>query len=227
MNKFELSFFEKYIPEWQVIEWILHIHFMEILSKLFLWMSMWAIIPSFLYFYSDRIKELVPFYFLEWLLIIVFIKVIYDIFDWYNDVWIVTDMWVLSLEWSLFKTTTISVDFEKIEWLEVEQSWINDKLLKKWNLVIHKFWDDSMILKNAINPYKWVDFIEEISEAAAERNNMEQDKFDIIMDALWWVVENYLWKKMNKAEKEEELERFIWEIEKSKGTIDLRWKNVW
>ncbi len=222
MNKFEKSFFEKYIPEWQVIEWILHIHFIEILSKLFLWMSMWAIIPSFLYFYSDRFKELVPFYFLEWLLIIVFIKVIYDIFDWYNDVWIITDNWILSLERALFKTTTVSVDFEKIEWLEVEQSWINDKLLKKWNLIIHKFWDDSMVLKNAINPYKYVDLIEEISEEASLRNNMEQDKFDIIMDALWWVVENYLWKKMSKSDKEEELERFIWEIEKNKGTIDLR-----
>jgi hypothetical protein len=41
-----------------------------------------------------------------------------------------------------------------------------------------------MVLKNAINPYKYVDLIEEISEEASLRNNMEQDKFDIIMDAL-------------------------------------------
>jgi len=222
MNKFESTFFEKYIPEWQVIEWIIHIHFIEIWSKLFLWLSMWAILPSFLYYYSVRVQELVPFYFLEWLLIIVFIKIIYDIFDWYNDVWMITDSWVISLERALFKTNTVSVDFDKIEWLEVDQSWISDKLLKKWDIVLHKFWDDSITLHNAINPYGWVNIIEDISNIASERNDMEQDKFDLIMDALWWVVENYMWKKMNQEEKEEELHKAIWKIEKNEGTIDLR-----
>lgn len=222
MNNFESTFFKKYIPEWQTIEWIIHIHFIEILNKLFLWMSMGAILPSFLYYYSERLKILVPFFYLEGLLVLIFIKVVYDIFDWYNDVWIITDTWVVSLEWALFKTSTISVNFEKIEWLEVEQWWINDKLLKKWNLIIHKFWEDTMMLVNAINPYAGVDLIEEVSEKAVENNNLEDDKFDIIMDALGWVVENYLWKKMSISEKQEELNAVISKIENSEWTIDLR-----
>ncbi len=222
MNKFELTFFEKYIPEWQIIEGIIHVHFVEIWSKLFLWLSMWAIFPSFLYYYSVRVQELVPFYFLELLLIVIFIKVVYDIFDWYNDVWIVTDLWVVALDRTLFKTSDMSIDFEAIEWLEVLQKWINDKLLKKWDLIIHKLWNDSVTLGNAQNPYKAVDFIEKISREASEKNDLEQDKFDLIMDALWWVVENYMWKKMNKEEKEKELHKAINKIEKSDGTIDLR-----
>jgi hypothetical protein len=222
MNNFELTFFKKYIPEWQKIEWIIHIHFIEIFNKLFLWISMGALLPSFLYYYSERLKILVPFYYLEGLLILIFIKVVYEIFNWYNDVWIITDNWVVSLEWALFKTNTISVVYEKIEWLEVEQWWISDKLLKKWNLVIHKFWEDSLTLINAINPYAWVDLIEEISEKATETNNLEDDKFDIIMDALGWVVENYLWKKMSITEKQEELNAVISKIEKNEWTIDLR-----
>jgi hypothetical protein len=86
MNKFESTFFKKYIPEWHNIKWILHIHFIEIFAQIFLWLSMWAIIPSFIYFYSELIQKEIPFYFLETLLIIIFIKTIYEVFNWYNDV---------------------------------------------------------------------------------------------------------------------------------------------
>ena len=222
MNKFETSFFEKYTPEWQEIKWIIHIHFIEIFSQIFLWLNMGAILPSILYFYSDRAKELVPFIFLEWLLIIVFIKVIYDIFDWYNDVWIITNTGVVQLERALFKTDTKTVWFDNMEWLEVEQDWIIDKIFQKWDLIIHKIWDDTFILKNAINPYDWVDLIEDISNESYETDETGNDKFDIIMDALGWVVENYLGKKMSKTEKEEELEKVIEKVEKSEWTIDLR-----
>lgn len=222
MNKFESNFFNKYVPEWQSIRWINHIHFVEIFLKLFLWISLWALLPSFIYYYTPIAKEIIPFLFFEAWLLLIYIKVIYDIFDWYNDVWIITDYWVIALEWALLKTSTISVDFWKIEWLEVEQSWMSDKLLKKWDLIIHKFWSDSITLKNAINPYAWVDLIEITTEEAANRKTVEDNKFDLIMDALWWVVENYLWKKDNISEKEEKINRVISKIEKNEWTIDLR-----
>lgn len=222
MNKFESNFFKKYIAEWQGIKWILHIHFIDIYAMIFLWLSMWAIIPSFLYYYSDRIRELVPFIFLECLLIIVFIKIIYDIFDWYNDVWIITNNWVTQLQRALFKTDTTSVDFDKIEWIEVEQNWISDKVLKKWNLIIHKFWDDILELKNAINPYAWVNQIEDFSEEAKDQADHKIEHFDVIMDALWWVVETYLDKKNTKSDKEIEIDNTIAEVERLKWSIDLR-----
>lgn len=225
MNKFDTHFFEKYIPEWQELKWIIHTHFIKILSQLFLWLSMWALIPSFLYFYSDRIKDLIPFVFLEWLLIFIFVKVIYDIFDWYNDVWIVTDSSVISLERQLLKVNAISVEYDKIEWIEVEQDWILDKVLKKWNLIIHKVWDDSFLLEDAVNPYNWIDLIEELSSEINDNNHYQDERFDMIMDALWWVIENYLDKKSTNQDEinrvndnfEEELEKI-----KRKWWIDLR-----
>jgi hypothetical protein len=222
MNKFEVSFFNKYISEWQEIKWIIHIHFIDVFAQIFLWLSMWAIIPSFMYFYSELIRWLIPFYFLEILLIFVFIKTIYEVFNWYNDVWIITDWWIVALEWALFKTDSLSVEFDKIEWMEVEQDWIIDKIFNKWNLIIHKFWDDSIVLNNAINPYNWVNIIEEADEELNEKKEIEEDKYDIIMDALWWVVENYLEKKLSKNEKQIELEKIITEVEKREWTIDLR-----
>lgn len=222
MNKFESTFFDKYIPDDQIIKWIIHIHFLEIFSRLFLWLSMWAILPSVLYYYSGSIKELVPFFFLEWFLFIIFIKVIYDIFDWYNDVWIVTNNWVTQLQRSLFKTDSMSVEYDKMEWIEVEQSWILDKLFKKWNLIIHKIWDDTFELKNTINPYKSINLIEDISNEADKQSKLGDDKFDVIMDALGWVVETYLDKKTRKSDKQKELEEVIEQVEKNKWTIDLR-----
>ena len=222
MNKFEAKFFEKYIPDDHKIRWIIHIHFLEIFNRLFLWLTMWAIFPSIMYYYSLSIKELVPFFFLEWLLLLVFIKVVYDIFDWYNDVWIVTNVWVTQLQRSLFKTDSMSVEFDKMEWIEVEQSWIMDKLFKKWNLIIHKIWDDTFELTNSINPYKALNLIEDTSNEADDESKLGDDKFDVIMDALGWVVETYLDKKTRKSDKQRELEEVIEQVEKNKWTIDLR-----
>lgn len=222
MNKFDKYFFKKYISEWQEIKWIVHIHFIEIFSYIFLWLSMWAILPSFIYFYSELIQDLIPFFILEWLLIIVYIKIIYEIFNWYNDVLIITDWWIVALEWALFKTDSISIEYDKIEWMEVEQDWILDKIFNKWNLVIHKFWDDSIILENTFKPYDWINLIEQVNEEIEETKNIHNEKYDIVMNALWWVVENYLEDKINSDNKKHEISKKIKKIEKKHTTIDLR-----
>jgi len=225
MNNFEINFFKKYIPEGQTIEGVIHQHWIKITGKLFFWLFWWTILPSFIYYYSYRIKELIPFYFLETLLILVFIKIIYDIFDWYNDVFILTNNSLIDLQRSLFKTNTKTVNYDNIEWMEVEQNWIIDKMLKKWDLIIHKIWDDTFSLNDCISPYKAVDKIEEISSIREEI--VEDSKFDMVMETLSGVVEDYLerkwleqdnWKIYKKITNEE----VINEVKQEKGTIDLR-----
>jgi len=225
MNNFETTFFKKYIPEWQEIKDVIHQHWINIAWSLFFWLFWWTIIPSFIYYYSYRIKELIPFYFLEGLLILVFIKIIYDIFDRYNDVFILTNNSLIDLQRSLFKTNTKTVNYENIEWMEVEQNWIIDKMLKKGDLIIHKIWDDTFILDDCISPYKAVDKIEEVSSYVEEK--IEDDKFDMVMETLSWVVEDYLerkwleqssWKIYKKINDEE----VIQEAKNKQWTIDLR-----
>lgn len=225
MNNFEKKFFKKYIPEWQVIKAVIHQHWVKIIWRLFFWIIGWTILPSFIYYYSIRIKELVPFYALEILLISIFIKIVYDIFDWYNDAWILTDDWVIDLDWKLFKTNTTSVAYENIEWVEVDQNWIIDKLLRKWDLIIHKIWDDIFELPDCIRPY---DAVDEIEKVASEKAELQEDnKFDMVMETLSWVVEDYLerkwlreipWKKYESISTQEAIE----EAESKDWTIDLR-----
>jgi len=220
MNKFDINFFSKYIPEWQELITIIHTHPIGILNSLIVKLWLFAILPSIFYYYSISIQTIIPFYVLEVFLIIVFIKTIYDIFDWYNDVWIITNKSVIWLERSLLKANSDSVEYDSIEWVWIEQDWIMDKILSKWDLVIHKVWNDSFVLNNAINPYKAVDIIEWIINQ--EEEDVETDRFDMIMDALWWVVWNYLEKDKQKLKKKEILEEKIKEIEKKIWTIDLR-----
>ena len=194
MNSFETHFFKKYIPEWLEIKWVIHEHIVVILDKLILWLSFGAIIPSFLYYQSDALKEIIPFYFLEIYLIIAFIKIIYEIFNWYNDVWIITNESVIDLDWAIFKTDAKSVKYENIEWIQVEQDWIWDKILNKWTVVIHKIWDDSFHIENAVIPYEAVNEIERISKEKLNGSG-EEDRFDLMMNALSWVVDDYLERK--------------------------------
>lgn len=226
MNKFDINFFSKYIPEWQELVTVIHTHPVTILKWLFVKLSLFAVIPAVFYYYSITIQELIPFYFLEILLVIVYIKTMYEIFNWYNDVWIVTNEWVIWLERSFLKTNTNSINFDNIEWIWVEQEWIFDKIFMKWDLVIHKIWDDSFVLKDAVNPLKAVNILENASEESEIIEEENDTRFDMIMDALWWVVWSYLENniKNNSEEdtKKEDKKQKIEKYKNAKNTIDLR-----
>lgn len=231
MNSFEENFFQKYTPEWQQIQHIVHAHPVIILGKIFLWLMLWVVIPVILYYYSFRLKWLIPFYIIESWLLIVYVKIIYDIFDWYNDVWIITDAWLVDVDWSLFKTNMSTLDFWNIEWMEVEENSIFDKLLNKWDLIVHKIWADWFVLPECFKPYSALNTVETIKNQIDEGgdDDHELDRFDMIMDTLWWVVENYLhnqWKdpKNMNLEDEEVLRRLehTEKYSKNKNSIDLR-----
>ena len=221
MNKFEENFFRKYTPEWQDIKWIIHEHWIRVVKVLTLWISLWALIPSFMYYNSIRIQEVIPFYFLEILLILTFVKVIYEIFNWYNDVWIITNEWVVDLDWALFSTDMTTVNYENIEWVEVEQHWIMDMILNKWDIIIHKIWDDNFRIIDAIIPYEAVNKIEALSKEKSEFGG-DKDRFDLIMEALSWVMEDYLDRKGLKEKVKVDDEEIVEKIADDEWTIDLR-----
>lgn len=229
MNKFDKIFFKKYVPNGQEILWIIHEHFIVILDKLLIWLALWVFIPAMLFYMSDRVRE-IPFIFLEIWLYIVFFKLIYDIFNRYNDVWIITDSAVIDLDWELFWSDNVSVKFSSIEWLEVEQNWIIDTMFWKWNLIVHKIWSDNFVLENANKPYDAIDIIENISQWRIwedwNLDSYEEEKptenFDLVMEALSWVVEDYLDKKWIKKKTDEKAEEIIEEVSEKQWTIDLR-----
>jgi hypothetical protein len=91
MNNYDKVFFQKYLPEKVKMKAIIHEHIITIINKIIFNYFFLVILPSFLYYYSDRIKSFIPFFVLEAFLLGMFIWIIYEVFDWYNDVWIITN----------------------------------------------------------------------------------------------------------------------------------------
>ena len=223
MNTFDQKFFAKYVPEWQEIHEIIHSHPLNIIWLLFIWISLWVFLPTFMYYFSEWIRNIIPFIVLEIYLYFLYILLIYKIFDRYNDAWIITEKWVTELNWKLFKTKMQTIEYEDIEWMEVSENWPLDKLLKKWDLIIHKIWNESFALHNSISPYKGLDIIESLKNNA-NNNEYEEKKLDLIINTLSWVMEEYLdrkvWKK--KDNNDEDLNEYINKYKNKNETLNLR-----
>lgn len=198
-----MNFYKKHIPEGQNIQAIIHQHWLTVMDSFIIWITFGAIVPSFLYYQSERLRELIPFYVIELLLFFIFLKVVYELFNWYRDVWIITDSAVYDLEWSLLKTKVESIHFENIEWVEIDKHRIWDNIFNKWDIIIHKFWEEELAIYNAYAPYKSVDLLEQFIHPEEEQE--EDDKFDMIMDTLSWVVHEYLEKHWLENSKKKDL----------------------
>lgn len=111
-----------------------------------------------------------------------------------------------------------TVNYENIEWQEVEQDGIWDTILRKWDVVLHKIWDDNFRLREAVNPYGAINMIEKYSNEV--ETDEQEDRFEMILESLGWVMEDFLerkWIKNNTSTKENSTK-----IDIDENTIDLR-----
>ena len=111
-----------------------------------------------------------------------------------------------------------TVNYENIEWQEVWQDGIWDTLLRKWDIILHKIGDDSFQLPDAVNPYGAVDMIEKYSNEV----EIEEvpDRFDMLLENLGWVMDDYLERKWLSSTGEKYPEDKDTVIDEN--TIDLR-----
>lgn len=123
--------YKKYIPEGQSIQAVIHQHWLTVMDSFVLWLSFGALIPSFIYYQSERLQNIIPFYVLEIFLFCVFLKIVYELFNWYNDVWLITEDAVYDIEWSLLKTRVESIHHENIEGVEIDKHRIWDNIFSK------------------------------------------------------------------------------------------------
>lgn len=228
MNKFDKKFFKKYVPEWQEMMHIVHAHPIIILGNLIVKIILFLGLPLYFYYFSNTIHEAIPFKFVEIYLFFIYTLIIYDIFNRYNDVWIITNSAIIWLEWSMFKTKTESINLSNIEWIWVEEDWISDKLLKKWDLIIHKVWDEEFVLENAINPYRAVDLIEWAANPESDdSSNITDERFNQLLEAIsgavWDHVHSGKFETKTSLEAKKDLKKeVIKRAENTDWTIDLR-----
>lgn len=225
MNKFDQIFFSKYVSEWNEIIEIAHKHIIVIIDKIILNYFFWVILPTFIYYNSTLVQSMIPFFVLEIFIIGVFLKNIYDVFDWYNDVWIITSDGVTELDWKLFSANSTSVKYRSIEWLEFIQTGFIDTVLWKWDIVIHKiWWENNFLLQSATKPFSILEIVDTNQKAIKKLEETKEEipqNFETVLQALSWVVEDYLWKNGYKKDMSKETKMLIEKIKKKEGTIDL------
>lgn len=227
MNKFDQAFFSKYVSgETQILE-IAHKHFITIIGTISLNYFFWVLIPTFLYYNFLFLQQYIPFFVLEIFIICIFLKNIYDIFNWYNDAWIITTDGVVELDWELFSANATSVKFSSIEWLELVQWGFVDTIFWKWDIVIHKiWWENNFRLKDGAKVYEVVELIDDLQKKVKKKHKKSDSSqnvgnYDMVIKALWEVVEWYLWKHWYPKDDSEETLRIINKAKSSKWTIDL------
>lgn len=228
MNKFDQIFFKKYISEWAEVIDIAHKHIMVIIDNIILNYFFWVILPTFIYYNSLTIQSFIPFFVLEIFILFIFLKNIYDIFNWYNDVWIITKDGVTELDWALFSSNSTSVKYSSIEWLELIQTGFIDTILWKWDIIIHKVGgENNFLLTHASRAFHVLEKIDQLQKSVKQKQQDEEKKetpeqnFETVLKALSWVVEEYLWKSGYQKDDSEEKKKLIEKVKKRAWTIDL------
>ena len=141
-----------------------------------------------------------------WLWMILFIKFCIDFCDIYLDCLVMTDSWItLYLREWLLEYKTDHFDRTTIETISFNQKWFRDKLFMKWDITITLDHWIEYPFEDISNPKKQVDKILVLKNrfsapAPAETENpeLEWKKFDILVEALWEVVKDYIDKDKDK-----------------------------
>ena len=134
-----------------------------------------------------------------WVWFIALIKFCIDFFDIYLDSIVLLDTWIVLYlrEW-LLEYKTERFEWDKIESIGFNQKWIWDKIFMKGDILIRLEHGVEFPFENITNPkkqadkilqYKWR-FVSPINpEKVAEQENK---KFDVLVEALWEVVKDYI-----------------------------------
>lgn len=227
MNYFDQIFFAKYLRDGEELFFVCHRHPLLIVDRIIVALFVGLALPTFFYYNNSfSLQTLVPFLYFETYAVILYFYLIYKVFDWYNDVWLITDLGVVDIDWNIFTRHVIYIDYNDIKGTEIETHSFWDSFFNKGDVVLYTVGEDNnFILEGAENPHDISDQIESVvQELEEKRNEKEKEPMELLLHTLTEVVREHLegGSGHKKSEENNEGEREIEEILAKKGTIDLR-----
>lgn len=152
--------------------------------------------------YSFTTGFIIKWFVVNWIFwivwLIIYYKFIIDFMDTYLDAIIVTPTWITIFRWDwLVNYSSENLNWHSIQSIYDDQNWLMDITLNKWDIKIKTHWD-IYTFKNVswpvIHKNKIISIQEKIREGITEEP--ELDKFDILVEALWEVIIDYMkkWK---------------------------------
>ncbi|OIO76563.1 hypothetical protein AUJ87_02600 [Candidatus Gracilibacteria bacterium CG1_02_38_174] len=227
MNYFDQVFFRKYLRDREELIFVCHRHPLLIVDRVIVILFIGLALPTFFYYNNSfSFQTLVPFLYFETYAIALYFFLVYKIFDWYNDVWILTNLGVIDIDWNVFTRHVIYIDYHDIKGSEIQINSFFDSFFNKGDVILYTMGDDDdFVLEGAENPHEISDQIEEVIHEMAERKeHQDRAPMELLLHTLTEVVRDHLegnesrGELIDKEEKEEEIERVL----TKKGTIDLR-----
>jgi len=133
-----------------------------------------------------------------WAWFIALIKFCLDFFDLYLDSIVLVDTGVILYLWEwLLEYKTERFDRDKIESIWFNQKWLWDKLFMRWDIMIRLEHGVEFPFENVTNPKKQADKILQYKwrfsvPVQVQESDQETKKFDVLVEALWEVVKDYI-----------------------------------
>ncbi len=130
--------------------------------------------------------------------LILFVKFCIDFCDIYLDCLVMTDSWItLYLREWLLEYKTDHFDWNTIETISFNQKWFRDRVFMKGDITITLDHWIEYPFEDISNPKKQVDKILQLkgrftAPTPEENPEKESQKFDILVEALWEVVKDYI-----------------------------------
>ena len=120
---------------------------MEFAKPFIKWFIIWIIIPGFLFWLYPQFKLYVG----VWIFIVI-VMAIYDFFDWYLDVVVLTSDNLVHYEWNwFFHNLSTRMAYQSIQSVGYVSTWLWSSIFNYWDLIISRdAWD--IIFENAKNP---------------------------------------------------------------------------
>ena len=207
-------FMQKNISAWDLHHVIGHnasVYFKVILRTILI-LFVLAIAYMIISWYSD-FKYLSRIFWILW--IWVFIKFVLDFLNRYLDWLALSSSWLTLFMWEwLLEYKTEYFDWGKIATISHNQNWFWDKVLWKWDIILYVEHDIQFPFENVTSPKKQVDKIMRLKNYYSIKKNQEAEmhnetekvnedqKLNILVDALSEVVKEYIDKKDTKLDSE-------------------------
>ncbi|MFZ4461765.1 MAG: hypothetical protein ACOYN2_04525 [Patescibacteria group bacterium] len=103
MNQFDDLYFSKYVKEGDELLFVCHRHPILVIDNILLWCFFGVILPLFFYLQNTfTIADIISTAYFELYLVSIYLALVYVVFDWYNDVWIITNRGVIDVDWKYF-----------------------------------------------------------------------------------------------------------------------------
>jgi hypothetical protein len=201
------------------------------MDTLLLWCFFGVLLPAFFYLHNTFwVAQIISVGYFELYLLGIYLTLVYHVFDWYNDAWIITNRGIIDVQWRYFTGDVQHLGYESIHGIEVKSDSIFDSLLGKGDIWLHLVSErEEFVLTDAVNPQGIVEYIQAvIDEMKHEHDTPIDDRapFELLLDTLTEMVREHLQKwggwtrddDHNSVQENLIIERAM----RRRSTIDLR-----